>query len=233
MKIFLSLLLLLLVTGCAPTITPLNSSKNIERSYTIGQSATVPAGQPILTVQSRSSAPSYAVIEDYMPPQHDVWKGGLDYPQLKKGMIFTKVADRSDGVIGISNPAYQVVDPGGMLKDDRSEVITLWISPSGVVSKTMEGEAWAQKPLFTEVKNEGGSSYRGELIFSGMSGDTLDALYRESSGSSDAPVATPLRFNLAGEKRIMFRDITIEVLKAGNDAIEYRVVSDDGLRWLP
>lgn len=235
MKALVFTLALAAVAGCAPTITPYSGQKQVVRSYEIGQPLTTVVGQPILAVRSTSAAPVYVVTRDYTPPQHDSWKGGLDYPPLTKGMEFTKVADRSDGLIGISNPAYTITIPGGMIRKEKNEAVTLWISPSGVVSKTMEGASWIQEPLFSEAKQEaaGGSTYGAELVYNGLTGNSVQAIYREQlNGGAAGATATPLQFNLDAGKTFAFKSIQIEVLGASADSLRYRIVSDDNLPWV-
>jgi hypothetical protein len=220
---------LLLVTGCAPEIIPFKSSPSITRSYTIGQQATASVGQPMAAVQSQSSAPVYVVTADYTPPQHDPFKGGLDFPALTKGMRFTKVADRSDGVIGIYNPRYQVYIPASLTRKERSEDILLWIEPSGVVSGTMEGKAWTRDPLFME-DHGGTSSYQSELIYNGRTGETINLLFRENINAG-SPVTTNLHYNLSEGNMLTVKSMTIEVINATASMVEYRIVSDGDMAW--
>jgi hypothetical protein len=235
MKALVFTLALLLLTGCAPTVTPYSGQKQVVRSYELGQPLSTVVGRPILVVRSTSAAPVYVVTRDYAPPQHDAWKGGLDYPPLTKGMEFTKVADRSDGLIGISNPDYVISIPGGMIRKEKREAVTIWISPSGVVSKTMEGPPWVQEPLFSQAKDEatGGSAYGAELVYNGFAENRVQALYRERlSGMASETPATPLQFSLNDGKTFAFKSIQIEVLSANSDSLRYRIVSDDNLPWV-
>jgi hypothetical protein len=227
--LLVQLFALLLVTGCAPEIIPFKSSPSITRSYTVGQQATAAVGQPMATVQSVSSAPVYVVTADYTPPQHDAFKGGLDFPALTKGMRFTKVADRSDGVIGIYNPHYQVYIPASLTRKERSEDILLWIEPSGVVSGTMEGKAWIRDPLFME-EHGSTSSYQSELIYNGRSGETINLLFRENTNAGN-PVTTELHHKLSEGNIMTVKSMTIEVINATDNTVEYRVVSDGDMAW--
>jgi hypothetical protein len=217
-------LLAFLVSGCGPTIIPFATSSQINRSYTIGQPATASVGDTMLSVHSTSSGPVYVVTQDYTPPQHDTWKGGLDYPPLTKGMEFTKVADRSDGVIGIHNPNYQITIPGAWTRDDRKEDITIWIEPSGIVSETMEGRPWEKTALFATGTN-GSSVHNLQLLYAGLEGSVVSTTVHEQTGEN-TPQVTTIRHDLDAGKTFAVNNITIEVLKATTSAIEYRVVSD-------
>jgi hypothetical protein len=227
--VLIQLFALLVVTGCAPEVIPFKSSPSITRSYTVGQQSTASVGQPMVTVRSVSSAPVYVVMADYTPPQHDPFKGGLDFPDLTKGMRFTKVADRSDGVIGIYNPHYQIYIPGSLTRKERSEDIVLWIEPSGVVSGTMEGKAWTRDPLFKEEQG-GTSHYQSELIYGGRTGETINLLFRENNGAGN-PVTTELHHNLSEGNTVAVKSMTIEVTNATESMVEYRVVSDGDMAW--
>lgn len=235
MKASAYIVMLSFLAGCAPSVTPYTGQKQVIRSYELGQPLSANVGQPIVVVHSTSTAPAYIVTADYTPPQHDSWKGGLDYPPLTKGMRFTKIADRSDGMIGISNPAYTITIPGGMIRQQRKEPVTLWISPSGVVSTTMEGAPWKQDPLFRHEEDEASeeSTYGAELVYNGMSGNILQTSYREHlNGSEEKTATTPLQFDLDKGPMISFKSIRIQVMKASPDSLSYKVISDDNLPWM-
>lgn len=77
-------------------------------------------------------------------------------------------------------------------------------------------------------------SFKAELIYSGLTGSTLKVIYREYSNDYARPAfTTDLQYNLEESKEIAYKSIRIEVLNATNRQLDFRVVSDGDLPWLP
>ncbi len=102
---------------------------------------------------------------------------------------------------------------------------------------------WTNEKLF-EGRMEwipNGDYLQEELIYSGTSGQTLKAIYREFIGDF---VGSPygnsgwgikqaftqeLQYDLDSSSIIGFRSIQIEIVEATNSSITFKVISDDGL----
>ena len=233
----LSLLLVALapaLAGCPPETVPFRAKSSIERSYTLGTTATAAAGTPMVSVRNLTSAPLYEVAFDYTPPQHDPFRGGLDYPALTKGMRFVQVATRSDGTIGLMRSGYGVTRSASLGRDTYMAV-TIWIAPDGKVATTMEGRPWTRDALFLPVRSSGtaAEAARVELVYDGFDGTMLAVTHREFYGDTSTPTVTrPLRFDLAASRTITHNGLTLEVIDAAPSAVEYRVVSDREMKWI-
>jgi hypothetical protein len=71
-----------------------------------------------------------------------------------------------------------------------------------------------------------GTSFKQELVYQGRSGSTVRVAYREFSGDLIRPAfAQDLSFDMAQGKVIGFRGVRVEVEKADNTSISYRVLN--------
>lgn len=68
---------------------------------------------------------------------------------------------------------------------------------------------------------------RKELLYSGRSGSTIEVSYREFRGGLAAPpFFQNLKYDLSESTVIRFQRFVIEVIKADNQSITYKIVSD-------
>ncbi len=81
---------------------------------------------------------------------------------------------------------------------------------------------------------ESDSSFRAQIVYSGIDGNTLHAVYREFVGDFARPAFSQnLQYNLQESSEIAFRSVVIEVVEATNSRLRYRVREDGGLPWVP
>jgi len=80
----------------------------------------------------------------------------------------------------------------------------------------------------------------GTLTYTGKSGSNIRVAYREYSGVNKRAIAEPafyldLEYPLEdnGPTIITFRDIQMEVVEATGNHIQFKVLGDHGLNWLP
>jgi len=83
-------------------------------------------------------------------------------------------------------------------------------------------------------------NFIGTLTYTGKSGSNIRVAYREYSGVNRRAIAEPafyldLEYPLEdkGPTIITFRDIQIEVIEATGSYIQFKVLGDHGLNWLP
>lgn len=235
-------LLLLAVVGCSSvTEIPQKAVRTKIRSYEIGKVLSAAVGDPIVSVQSADMVPAYEVVKDYSPPQYDFWKGGHDFPPLKQGTRFEVLSTRSDSTLRIASKDYQMfLDQIRLAPTDPAKSwmqIEFIITPGGVMTTAPlnGGRDWTTDTLFRKSP-EGiihGGAFKAEIVYSGLVGNTIKALYREYVNDLARPAyTTDLQYNLDQSKIIAYRSIKIEVVKATNTAIEFKVLSDDDLPWV-
>ena len=68
---------------------------------------------------------------------------------------------------------------------------------------------------------------RKELLYSGRSGSTIEVSYREFRGGLAAPAFFQnVKYDLSESSVIRFQRFVIEVIKADNQSLSYKIVSD-------
>lgn len=219
------------LSGCASRI-PMPKTQAVIRSYALGVVQTASVGEPIASVRNAITRPAYAARFAYQPPQWNIWNGGLDYPSITKGMRFGVIATFTDGRLEIANPKYKAGNPSIPIPGP----VTILIRPSGQPYHFPLGSSWTDDTLFAKSSEpfieEG--SFKAEILFSGLTGSTLRAVYREYADDYARPAySTELQYNLDESKLISYKSIKIEVIEATNSRLSFKVVSDDDLPWLP
>ncbi len=118
--------------------------------------------------------------------------------------------------------------PGGLAISHTNENdVMIFINGSVLVN----GGVFAKckpVPKLTKIQIEAFDrpSFRQELIFNGRTGDTLKFLYREISNSQlRSPFSQDIQYDLKDGSTIGFKGVRIEVLKATNTKIKYRVIN--------
>lgn len=82
-------------------------------------------------------------------------------------------------------------------------------------------DGWKVEEHYTE------DFVRKELIYSGKSGSTIDISYREYRGGLAAPAFFQnLKYDLSESNTLKFQNFVIEIYKADNQEITYRILSD-------
>jgi hypothetical protein len=204
--------------GTPQLIRTIQPQPGVVPNYEIGQVRSAAVGEAIFDVRAGTAVQGFRGLQDLIGPRSF---------RVDEGDFYTSIA---------------------RLRDTESFIVavgygTLVISPSGVVLGSYnlntrdvnQGENWPESPLFRpDVMVTPKDGFRAEMIYSGIDGSTVLAAYREFSGDFIRPAfSQELRFNIAQDRVIAYKTIRIEVVRASNSAIEYRVVEDGGLPWLP
>lgn len=89
------------------------------------------------------------------------------------------------------------------------------------VLRSSDGSGW-------EIKDEHSPDWRSkELLYSGISGKTIEVAYREFRGGYAAPAFSQnLKYDLSASKFIRFQNFEIEVIRADNNSITSRILRD-------
>jgi hypothetical protein len=230
------------IAGCGTGISPVTSKRSTIKNYRLQENRTIGIGEQIFEVQNAAMRRAFRVTADYIPPQYDAWNGGLDYPPMSRGMLFGVVGTMSDSSLIVGNSTFTAANP--LIRTPIQ--VDLRITASGIVIGQFQrvgttgwaklgGSAWSADPIFepsVESAIEGGS-FKAEMIFTGISGSTIKAVYREYVNDYARPVfTTELQYNLDESKTMAYKSIKMNVIKATNSALEFVVVSDDDLPWV-
>jgi len=106
---------------------------------------------------------------------------------------------------------------------DPSDIRFFWLG--GRTASTPSPAPVIVKTTAAAVVNE--PSIKQEFIYNGRSGDTLKFLYREFSNDSlRTPFSQEAQYDLKDSPMIGFKGVRIEVLKATNTTLTYRVLTN-------
>lgn len=104
------------------------------------------------------------------------------------------------------------------------------VAETGVITRTKSWVGILRSPDGSgwEIYDEHSPDWRSkELIYSGISGKTIEVAYREfRRGYAALAFSQNLKYDLSASKIIRFQNFEIEVLGADNNSITTRVLKD-------
>lgn len=207
--------------------TDISPAPTTLEDYSIGENRSAGIGEPIFDVRTGLMRPGFRVNRTFDPDANDI-------PVLREGMRLSAIERvNEDGSLIIRNEQFPSlaalrVHPDGNLFPGYYNLYR--------AAMYSEGDIGWPDDLLTEESfvEEGDAAFRAEMIYSGMSGQTIRTVYREYSGNFIRPAFTQeLQYDLSQDSTIAYRSIEIELLEASNSRLRFRVVEDDGLPWLP
>ncbi|MQA91453.1 MAG: hypothetical protein GEU90_14705 [Gemmatimonas sp.] len=204
----------LLLASCAQSAQLIVTSPTVLRSYSLGETHTVGVGEPMFDVQRGAVVPGFVVVRDY-----EVRSGFGDYP-IRPGDFYEATGRYPGGEYAVPFESYHL-----MVREDGV-----------VVGHDGRRGRWPEEPLFELVERmrPDSAAFRAMMIYSGVSGGTVRAEYREFVSDMIRPAfSQDLTYDLAEGAEIAYRSIRIEVVEATNTEVSYRVLDDGGLDWLP
>ena len=222
---------LILLSGCSLTWQEVALERKIGKSYEFLEIYMVTTGSPILRVENLYLRPSFTPAFEYQPPYAGINAMPKLIPGQKWIAFYTTYEYGKKGfVIQCSEYSKSIgihISPDGTVGSG-------WINPPATIVIQAENK-WTKEPLFvkTESVTEEGS-FAAELIYSGLSQDTIRISYREFSGDLARPAFyQELIYDLSESKRITFRSIVLEIIEATNSSLTFKVIADNGLPWMP
>lgn len=244
----LLLVLPVLLTGCLsvrPPVVQLGAIQTKEeKNYTLGVEKTVNVGDPVAIrrkfyykeVQRSDRAKASNDFEAQV-------KLALGAPLTYHGQAGEEL--QVFGTTTINKKVYRIIGlgltsasvPAGMLVSVETD------QPTGKgVARNLATGSWQQTgvsftidrpdtkfPTVKRVEVVKDKPYENwEIIFTGRAGENITLVYREFTPDDLAKPAfyQNLTYNLEKEKTFQFRKLRVEVVRATNEAITFKVVSD-------
>ena len=218
----------ILRAGCAGTSSA-PAQKTLRQSsvsYAAGLEQTSFAGEAMVVEEDLLYYMAAVATSDYqIPPQL-----GSAYPLISAGMEFVPYGTLKNGDTLLRSERLKP-------RTSRGEPVPWEYCITVDASGEAYGDAacglgitrrWDPKPenfLETKPVYKEGSS-RKELIYGGMSGETIKVAYRESAGKSSAQAfQQDLAYDLSQSRTIRFRNMEIEVREATSNHIRFIVRS--------
>lgn len=224
------LLVVLSLVGCATTIRTIVPNRQNFQNYKIGELQQAYIGDPIIDIERASVRDAYITLMDYQTPTIGIQ--GSQQIFIKKGDRFTAVAEIP------GSPEEVLIREEGPEKKSRfisiyktGNVNRGWVLADGIIP--LQG-SWYKEQIFEKSNNpsRGDNSFKSQIIYSGLMGNTLRAVYREFSNDYARPAfSQELQYNLEESKVIAYKSLRIEIIKATNSLVEFKVLDDGGLPW--
>ena len=227
-----SIVAILSFAGCAASLELTTPSRQTFTDYTIDQPKEVSIGDALVEVERANTLDAYEVQFDCQTPSIGIQGSEMIY--VRKGDRFTAIGSvsgsRDERLFRQEGPEkksiFISIFSNGRIK--RGWILSNGISP-------VQG-SWPSQQLFvkSDVPSRAENSFKAQLIYSGVSGSTLKLAYREFANDyARAAFSQDLQYDLNESKRVAFKSLRIEILKATNSTVQYTVKSDAGLPWLP
>ncbi len=204
----------------------------IRKNYELGKVYRVEVGNPLIQVENGYKRRVFIPSKVYEVP--DAWNKKM--PQLTplQGWYVGYVTSLDNGFVIVSRdyPNNWVAIHILPKEEGIWKVVHGWLSPQ-MGERATQGD-WKEEVLFQERQEFVKGDYAAELIYSGISQDTLRIVYREYVNDLARPAFyQELTYNLHESKPIKFKSITLEIIEATNSALTLTVIDDGGLTWVP
>ncbi len=238
-KIFTVLPLLLLFTGCAHVAKPVWSSNSeikqiSEKNYILGEKRIAYTGEPVV------------IVKEYYVSESDSW--------LKADSTFTITGGLSSASVYVSGTKGQEFPIVGSIKANGEDCKTIEIpnsrfvfaiKPDGSFNGVVAGFDWAWSPVQgvnvykinppntrfypTEVQHilKDAPFTNMELIYSGLSNNALQLLYREYTPDDLIRPAYSQELSYPPDTEVIsFRTFRIELKEVSAEKIVYSVIKE-------
>ena len=230
-KFILMALFSLYLSGCV-TLQSATPIHKFGKSYKIRKVYTVSTGSPMITVYNLYLFPEYRPKYTFKPPR----AGVLNTPKLTPDQRWIAFYSHGSNYIiqsrNYTHPFLGIeIKPNGELGSTKA-----WINlKSGEPIRILQSSWEPPKPqLF--IKTTGypkKGSFEIELIYDGIMNGVISISYREFVDNlARSAFYQELKYDLKESKKISFKTIKIEVLKATNNNITFKVLDDGGLPWM-
>ena len=214
--------------GCSLPVKRNPPSHKFGKTYDIGVIHEANTGETMITVCSRYMLPSYRIRYEYKPselPALTPDQEWVAYHTLEGNYIVTTRKYPYRRIFGIE------IKPNGELASEKP-----WIQLYN--NKRPMQEPWRTSDNQVFVPLEGyvlhDHFFKAELIYSGITQNTIHISYREFANYQDRPALDQeLSYDLKESDQITFRSLEIRVVEANNAKIKFQVLDDGGLPWVP
>ncbi len=234
----LIILFLIFTQGCVHRLyTYPEFEAGLNKSYGIDKEVTATTGSPMIQISRILIRPAYRPRYTYLPPNAGVIRAiELNPSQL---WIVRGKRDRS-AAINIYLPEWSWKITLDIFRDGT---ITdqPWKNDTGNGDVTMVQGEWnpPDKRLFEKVegipdKDPNLDNFQAELIYNGISKNTIRVTYREFIKDMARPAFyQDLTYDLDQSAIIQFKSLRIRIMAANNSLIKFLVLDDEGLPWIP
>ncbi|MGB6007434.1 hypothetical protein [Castellaniella sp.] len=200
------------LTGCAVSYTPSLPETQMVDHPTVGEIVTARIGDEMLTK-------GVLVSEDVVDLKKSV--DGVFY-DIRSG-VYPKLGDKGE---------EQFFDPSGIIRAALADPVQLLSVKKPGAKQVCVVTVYGARACYDadfEIKKRTTAreaSFQQTLIYSGKVGDKINIGYREFSGNTARPAFNnDVEYDLSTSSRIGYKGAELEVIKADNTGITYKVIS--------
>ncbi len=221
------LVLVCVCCGCGPSLIVVNPRVDTRHTYTIDDVGYARAGNNMIEVARVYTLPTFVSRDS---PDTLYYARSRNSDGQRQVWVAAYRLDGKIGYVLVNDPAasYGIhVRNGGYIDQGNVRL------PGG---KRGDVEAWPEanppfKPVSAVLLP---GSFQAALEYSGRQDSVIHLVYREYHDGVMQPVhKQELAFDLNASPLIHFKSLTIEIIEATPTRIQFRVLEDGGLPWLP
>ena len=227
-----TILLIVIFLGGCTSLRITQPIKKFYKNYSINELQHANIGDSIIEIENAKIRDAYIALIDYQTPTIGIQ--GSQQIFINKNDRFTKVAEfpnnSNDIFIKKEEPRATTVV---MNIFTNGKIHKGWVLIDGTVP--VQGN-WITEQIFefSDISSRSKNSFKSQIIYSGITGNTLRAVYREYAEDYARPAfSQELQYNLDESKIISYKSIQIEIIEATNSYVKYKVIDDGGIPWFP
>jgi hypothetical protein len=215
------------VGGCANS--PSLSQREFITIPPLGQEAEAEVGQTIISTALLTRTPVIRVTQEISEPEATIPAG--EYPlSTKEGgrelyEVYPEKNYGSYGLVGLAIAAASKESTGA------KGIVSLSRSPNDLRVYAANGSLVGASNIAIKIvranrESSEAGSFKRELIYTGVTGSTINLLYREFLNDLARPAfSQELKYDLAQGSTIGYKGARFQIIKATNTSITYKAIS--------
>lgn len=237
MKRLIGIFFFFFLTSCTTTIYPENGWEKVDPTEGISRVIYIPnlndytrgkLGNSLVSKSTITERPAIQLLSNTQV------RGGIEVKITPEDNMVVKI--KGTAVNKITGETAECFHPWSKPYEQAPEIINMicivdnryianWNSLVwGIEDQIAANKNTKYKKLI--VEDESGFYFKQEFIYNGRVNNSLKFVYREFSGDTARPSFTQeVQYDLNQSSIIGFKDLSMEILKATNQEIEYRVIT--------
>jgi hypothetical protein len=246
MKKLLMLLVVMGITSCTirmETTEVFRPKPSVVKNYTLGVEQSITPGDLLVSVARVYKSTAVRALNSFdAPSPYNLRSGKSPIYKNNKYILTRRVKsasvedDPNDNYVIVSEHTRDLSQGMGIVVNPKWEVTYGWIDPTGILAaNSTTGHGFPQGVLFEAIPDSVvvEDYFRAEISFTGIQSNNLKAVYREYLNKVLRPDFTQeLQWDLDESKTIVFKGIKIEIISTTNSELKYKIVDENGLKWL-
>lgn len=210
------------LTGCASAPNYYSPTSSIVNVPEVNTQANVEVGQTMISKANLAKVPAVKLSTDYsevvnFPGKTTIHKGSLGLYATDEEGKYYRDGTATYTMMGAAVPA---TNSGIFVPNDKTK-------PAVIYHRISSGYKYGAEPVAltqAEIERWSRDSFKRELVYSGISDNTISILYREYYDNMARPAfSQDLKYDLSKGKTIGYKGARFEVISATNTELTYKV----------